>query len=131
MHSLADKFTGRQMQRSFNQLEAFNNHIIPREMTAKAMDILADDRNYLTSIENQKIKHTFVNSSKNLRQLMNDDKYSVNANRCKIFMDSKQGLRDNIIKQNVFKEIVYQCCSLHVVTRTVLMITGKYLIIYS
>ena len=108
MHSLADKFTGRQMQRSFNQLEAFNNHVIPREMSAKAMDILADDRNYLTSIENQKIKHTFVNSSKNLRQLMNDDKYSVNANRCKIFMDSKQGLRDNIIKQNVFKEIVYQ-----------------------
>lgn len=124
MQSLADKFTGRQMLRSFNQIEAFNTHIIPREMSIKAIDILANDRNYLSSNEMQNTKHTFVNSSKNLRQTMNDDKYSVNANRCKMFMDSKLGLRDNLLKQNVFKEVVFQCCSLHVVTRTLLSILG-------
>ena len=93
-------------------------------MSTKAIDILADDRNYLSSSEVQNTKHTFVNSSKNLRQQMNDDRYSVNANRCKIFMDTMNGLRDNLIKQNLFNEVVYQCCSLHIVTRNLLSTSG-------
>ena len=125
MKSLADKFTGREMMRTFNQLEAFTSQVIPREMTTKALEILADARNFLSSTELQKVRHTFVNSSKNLRQSLNDEKYSVNVNRCKIFMDSKHGDRNHLLKQHEYNDVVYQCCSLHLVTRTTISTSGK------
>lgn len=130
MKSLAEKFTGREMMRTFNQMEAFTTHIIPREMTLKALEILADNRNILSSTEIQKIRHTFVNSSKNLRQNLNDEKYSVNINRCKIFMDCKQGQRNNLLKQHEYDDVVYQCCSLHLVTRTTIPTSGELLILF-
>jgi len=110
--------------RTFNQLEAFTTQVIPREMTTKALEILADDRNFLSPKELQKIRHTFVNSSKNLRQVLNDEKYSVNMNRCKIFMDSKHGQRNHLLKQHEYYDVVYQCCSLHLVTRTTVTTSG-------
>lgn len=43
---MATKFTGRPMIRSFSQSDAFTNHIIPREISHKAVEILSDKRNY-------------------------------------------------------------------------------------
>lgn len=138
--SLANKFTGRPMVRSFWQPEAFLTQIIPSDSSTKAAGILADKRNYQAAKEFAGVQHTFLNSSKNLRQQMNDDKYNMNTNRCKLYMDYKTGIRKDLGALLDYESAVYFCCSLYVVTRTnvdnqgnlnlILYITEKLILYY-
>ena len=113
------------MVRVANQCEAFANYIIPREMSEKALAILADERNYLSSKETDRVQRTFVNSGKNLRQTLNDDKYNITSNRCKLFMDYTSGLRNHQLLQHELETIVFYCCTLRIVTRTRIVPSGK------
>ena len=117
------------MVRSFKQSEAFLSQIIPREASSKACQIMSDKRNYLASKEFENVQHTFINSSKNLRQLIDDDKYSLNGNRCKLFMEYKNGMRNDLAAQLDYEAVLYFCTSLHVVTRTRVINQGIFILV--
>ena len=123
--SMGLKFTGRKMIRTVDQNEAFESNVIPRELSEKSTAILADDRNFLSSKEVDRIQRTFVNSSKNLRQHEDNDKYIVTVNRCQLFMDYSLGLRNHMLPQQTIENIFYCCCTLHLVTRTRKISSGK------
>jgi len=114
------------MVRAVDQREAFTNCIIPRELSEKAIAILSDERNYLSSKEVDSVQRTFVNSSKNLRQIMSVDKYNITSNRCSLFMDYSSGLRNIQLLQHELDIIIYHCCTLHIVSRTRRTLPGNY-----
>jgi len=84
----------------------------------KAVQILSDNRNYFKAKEIGNVQRTLINCSKNFRQLINDDKYVVNINRCLIYMEHRDGSRNHIVQQHDFNTVIYQCSSLQLVTRT-------------